>query len=146
VSPVEKNEEVVGKRIGNEFAANDAEESVERFAHIDGSGAEGNSGVGGNGQHEAMAANNSPRDWEWWRRTVKPLGVTISTEADVESTRVMGTKVEDNSVSGFCCSRYFLSQEWRAFTEQPICWAAVATESWEERTRSMACCLTAVEK
>ena len=48
-NPLEKNEKVIRKRVGNEFAANDAEETVEAFPHIDGGGAEGNSGGGGNG-------------------------------------------------------------------------------------------------
>ena len=110
VCSVEKNEKVIRKRIGNELAANDADEPVEAFPHVNRCGAEGNSSVGGNGQHEAMAASNSPRDRGVWRRTVKPLGVTISI-ADFVSTRVMGMKVGEDAVSGFCCCRYFLSQE-----------------------------------
>jgi len=146
VVAIEKNEKVIRKRIGSEFAANDTDESVEAFPHIDGGRTEGNSSVGGNGQHEAMAARSSLRDRELLSRTVKPFGVMISMGADFGSTRVMGTKVAEDAVSGFCCCRYFLSQEWRALMEQPICWAAAATESWEWRTRSMACCLTSGEK
>ena len=50
------------------------------------------------------------------------LGVTISTaEEDFGSTRVIGTKVGEDAVSGFCCCRYFLSQEWRALIHRPYC-------------------------
>ena len=99
---VEKNEEVIGKRIGGEFATNDTDEPVEGLAHVNRCGAEGNAGVGGNGQHEAMAASNSPRDKGLLSRTVKPFGVMISMGADFRSTRVMGTKVGEDAVSGFC--------------------------------------------
>jgi hypothetical protein len=112
VCSVEKNEKVIRKRIGSEFAANDTDETIEAFPHIDGGRTEGNLGVGGNGQHEAMAASNSPRDKGLLSRTVKPFGVMISMGADFRSTRVMGTKVGEDAVSGFCCCRYFLIQAW----------------------------------
>ena len=45
VLAVEKNEEMVGERIGFERIANDAEQSIEGFTHVDGRSAEGNASV-----------------------------------------------------------------------------------------------------
>ena len=64
--------------------------------------------IGGNGQHEEMVASNSPRERGCVSRTVKPLGMMISTEAGLESLIVSGTKV-GGSVS---------TLHWRCFLSQ----------------------------
>ena len=53
---LEKDEEMIAQRIGFEDIANDTEQPVEGFSHVDGCGAERDVGVGRDGQHgEARA-------------------------------------------------------------------------------------------
>ena len=103
--PVEKFHERVGTVEKDEKVS---DEPIERLSHVNGCGTKGDTSVGRNGQHEAMTASNSPRERGWLSRTMKPLGVMISTEAGFGSARVSGTKV-GGAVSAFHC-RCFLSQ------------------------------------
>ena len=59
VVAIQENEQMTGKRIGIEFVANDADQAVERFSHVDRRRAKGNTGVGRYRQHEARAVKSS---------------------------------------------------------------------------------------
>ena len=72
---------MIVERIGFEFVADDGDESVEGFAHVDRRGAERDACVGRDRQHDAKMVRSSTMylgDTSI-NRNVIPLGITIST-------------------------------------------------------------------
>jgi len=112
VASIEKNEQVVGERVGFEDVANDGEQTVEGFSHVDGRGAERDAGVGRDGQHgdvRAWMISAMERGEASVKRMAMPLGRMISAEGFEASTMLIGTK-DVLSLGGVLGWRYFLSQ------------------------------------